>query len=206
MKKVKMDISKLDPPKKIQKGKEIVAKMTGNKNFPTPNPDLKTVSICINDFEISYENALDGGHTLKQLMYSKEKQFDLIIVQLAGYVESVAAGDEQKILSSGFEVRKFTPHSIQTDVVKAGNLPGEVIVKAMLAPDDKNILHEWQYCIDVLPADNTVAGWIGLKPTTKANITISNLVSGSKVWVRHLAILSKAKETAWHLLGSVIVP
>ena len=211
MSKIKIEISSLDPPKKIQKGREIVIKMTNNKNFATPIPDLKVVSTCINEFESSYEAALDGGRTLKQIMYNKEKQFDLIFVQLAGYVESVAGGDEQKILSSGFEVRNPSTPGKRTDVVKAGNLPGEVIVNAMLEPGEKTILHIWQYCIGAVPLDvddksKSANGWIEIDETSKANITIKGLTSGLKIWVRHQSFLSKGRKTAWRILGSVTVP
>jgi len=207
MAKVKIDISRMDVPRKIQKSREIVLKMTGNKAFANPNPSLAILTIANNDLEIAFEAAADGGHSLVKTMHIKEKQLDAFIVQLAAYVENITGGDEQKILSSGFDVRDVPIHGKQTDSVVAGTHPGEVIAKAMLDPTVKNVLHDWQYAYDYLPTEKADSNsWIGLESTSKATITIKNLTSGSKVWVRHLAVLNKGQKTAWHVIGSVTVP
>jgi hypothetical protein len=149
---------------------------------------------------------MDGGHSLVKIMHIKEKLLEAAIVQLGAYVESISAGDEQKIISSGFEVCKVTIHGKQTDEVIADLHPGEVIAKAMLDAGVKNILHEWQYALGELPSDKNGNSWYGLESTSKATTTIKGMPSGSKIWVRHIAVINKGQKTNWRILGTVIVP
>jgi|GEM_PF-3158351 len=44
MPKIKLNLSALTVPEKIAKAQQIVTKMTGNVHFPTPTPNLTSVS------------------------------------------------------------------------------------------------------------------------------------------------------------------
>ena len=51
MPKVKLNISRLSIPQRTAKCRQIVTAMTGNPNFPNPNPPLATVTATLNDLD-----------------------------------------------------------------------------------------------------------------------------------------------------------
>ena len=107
MMKVKLGLKNLSVLKKITKANSIVSQMTGNPNFTTPNPSLADISIKIDELEsakIQTEAIKKEYHTQVSLQKKVEKESDSMINQLANYVDNVSAGDERKILSSGFAV------------------------------------------------------------------------------------------------------
>src|SRR5688572_21082379 len=96
-----------DPiPQKIQKGRYIVSQMTGNATYPTPNPDLLTVTGIINTLETKYEAASDGGKSKKLQQQTAEDNFDNTFREVAIYVEDESKGDGEKITSAGFDLEK----------------------------------------------------------------------------------------------------
>jgi hypothetical protein len=86
--------------------KSVEVKMTGNDNFPTPQPTLAVVGTAITDYETALANAADGGKTETALKNQKRAALDAVLKQLASYVELVADDDEAKLLSSGFDLSK----------------------------------------------------------------------------------------------------
>ena len=80
----------------------IIEKMTGNANFPTPNPDLADVAAAVDELEAADIAAEDGGKTLNATVQLKKAAVFDVMRPLRDYVNQVAAGDEAICLSSGF--------------------------------------------------------------------------------------------------------
>lgn len=211
MKKVKLEWHKLTIPQKIQRGREIVARLTGNTSFSTPIPSLSIIIASINALEIAHENAFDGGRSLKALMHAKEKILDDQIAQLEAYVEAVSAGDEQKIMSAGLLARKISSHGRRSASVKCGVNPDEVIVTAALTTDSRSIMHEFHYCKDPMPSESmhnepNANSWLPLDISSKATLVVSHMPLGIRLWFRERAILTRGRKTEWHVLGSIVLP
>jgi hypothetical protein len=209
--KPKLNFKKLSIPQKIQRAREIVAKLTGNANFPNPVPALAAITAAINALEAAHEAAADGGHTLKAAMHVKEKTLNDLVVQIEDHVSNISAGDEQKILSAGMEIKNIAIRGKFSNKVSAGKNTGEVILTAAGETGINPVSHEWQHCPDPLPpaaqklTDNGNS-WSQSEISTTASYTFTGLTPGIKMWFRHRAILTKSKKTPWTVIGSVVAP
>src|SRR5947207_1322940 len=135
MPKVKLNISRLSISDKIAKCRQMIAAMTGNPKFPTPNPPLTTVTTALNDLEGATNDAQSGRQEAKAktaIQNDKDDTVDGLMSQLAGYVESVAGGDEAIIRSAGMDTK--APPSQPSDIppapanlsATAGDRDGEI--------------------------------------------------------------------------------
>ena len=104
---VKIGLKDLNIPQKIQKANLIVDKMTGNPDFPVPNPTLADVTAK----STSLENSLSASSSLKLasqaqtlVLNQTEDELDNMLNLMGAYVENTSAGNEGKILGSGFDV------------------------------------------------------------------------------------------------------
>jgi hypothetical protein len=86
--------------------KAIVAAMTGNLNFPTPQPSLATVGTGITEFEDAMSASAEGGITETIIKNQKREALIALLKQLANYITLVAGDDESKLSSSGFFLSK----------------------------------------------------------------------------------------------------
>ena len=212
MKKPQLDFSKLNIPGKIQKAREIVIKLTGNANFPTPSPTLPSITNATNALEVAFEAADDGGKTLKSVMKAKEKILVDLMIMLEGYITSASGGDEQKIQSAGFGVRKTTSHGKRKASIKATKNPGEVILTAEIESNKSIAAFDWQKRIDSDPVvssdSHNVAdeNWEDIDVTTAATVKVSNLIVGENYWFRYRLILRKNMKDPWIVLGRFMVP
>jgi len=182
--------------------------MTGNTNYTTPNPTLTVVTTAINALETAFEAAADGGKVLKAAVRAKEKILDDLMSQLMEYVANASGGDEQKILSAGFDVKSSSLRSKRMPSIVAGINTGEAVCTAITPVRGIKASHEWQYCRDpILPdtradIENT---WIEADVTTAATVTLKNLPAGVKLWFRHRYIFTHGKKGQWTVIGSLFI-
>jgi hypothetical protein len=111
MKKAVSDLHGKSVPELIQDARHYVVSMTANPNFLSPDPSLADVSGKANELEIVYEDALSGDHAKKALMRALTKDLKHLISFLVTYVNIIAKGDVQIILSSGMKANKDPEHS-----------------------------------------------------------------------------------------------
>jgi len=90
---------------KIEMGKTIVLKMTGNANFPTPFPTLATLQNVVNTFELADTAAATGSKQQKAELDEAEALLDATLTQIGKYVDIVADGNEAIILSAGLDTQ-----------------------------------------------------------------------------------------------------
>lgn len=108
MAKVKLNLRELSVPEKIARAQQIVTALTGNTNFPTPQPALAQVTASINELDTAYAEAQAARQEAKArttILSQKEEATDRVLTQLAAYVESVSGGDEALIQSAAMDVR-----------------------------------------------------------------------------------------------------
>ena len=135
MHKVKIGLNNLSVMKKVTKSNAIVEQMTGNPNFTNPNPSLADFSAKISEMQsakVQSDVIKKQYHKQVSLQRKIEKELDLMIQQLASYVNNTSAGDSKKILSSGFDVAA-KPGTIRElyppvdFIAKTGDEEGEVV-------------------------------------------------------------------------------
>src|SRR3954462_8652021 len=103
MSKIKLNLSKLTVTEKLAKAEQIVLKMTGNANFPTPSPGLVAITTAANELKTAYAESQAARQTQKEktaTQNTKEDILDELLTQEAAFVESVAGNNEEIILSA----------------------------------------------------------------------------------------------------------
>ena len=106
MAKVKLLLQRKSIPVKIEMGRGVVKYMTGNPNFPNPNPPLNVIKTVTDDLESAHMAALRWDREKKAIQQAKLEEWEHLMTRLGDYVQSTSAGDASKILSAGMEVRK----------------------------------------------------------------------------------------------------
>jgi hypothetical protein len=174
----------------LEKARLILIKMTGNVLFPTPIPTLIVLGGLIDALALAYENAIGGGRVQKSLMRIALNDLMQGLKTMAGYVQSVSAGDETMILSTGFDVKRprnpagILPPPINVRAV-FGNIPGDIILR--YGGVKRRLIYKVQ--INDTPGDDTK--WKDYTYTGKIRIVVPGLVS-DKVYAFHVATISAA--------------
>jgi hypothetical protein len=178
---VKLGISGMKIPNKIQRCRNINTAMVGNPNFITPNPGLDVVTKAINALEDAYEAASDGGKALKAFVKLQDKALNAVMKQLQAYIQEISGGDQTIILSSGMDVV-----SPRTPTKELGAVVNVKVVPAKLTGTTKN---SWKpltgsvfYSLQTSADGNT--NWTDAGTCTRVSIILEGFVSGSKVWAR----------------------
>lgn len=130
MVKVKMGFLKLSVPEQIERARLIATGVTGNPAFPVPDPSMADFNISIDALEVAY-NASRTDSVQMAIMRLRRKEMLAMVRRLAAYVQATSAGNEEIILSSGFDVvRRGAPLGPVGQVlnlrVKAGGAPGSL--------------------------------------------------------------------------------
>jgi|APHig6443717497_1056834.scaffolds.fasta_scaffold221537_1 hypothetical protein len=163
--------------------KQVIGKMTGNVNFPDPNPDLPSLTISVSDFESSLSKMKDGTKEDTVVKNRKRAILESNLKKETVYVETVANGDVAIMLSSGFELTKSR---IPIGVLEApadltvtiGSAKGSLLVK--FTP----VEHARFYEIEYTQTPVTDASIIKRFSTTKTKDEIPNLDCGKEYAVR----------------------
>lgn len=189
MNQIKLGLNSLSIPDKIQFGRQIVLAMTDNSNFPTPNPTLAALLDSSETLEDSYNEALAARQAAKAKTSVQDDDganFDLVLMQLANYVENASNGDKAKIESAGFSLRN-PPSPI-------GALPAPEDLQAVPSQHAGTADVSWNavrgakaYCIErAVDAQELDWGVIGM--STKKEASLNSMVSGRRYWFRVAAI------------------
>jgi len=164
----------------------ILQQMTGNSNFPTPDPTLASVTALANEFEQAINDAEAGGSYDKSVKDGKKEELVDTMHNLSNYVLFTAKGDRLIAESSGFTIAKDpSPQPpigkpeglILTDGANAGEL--------WLSFNRVSGTRSYMSQISLDPADETK--WITSHGTIRKNL-FTGLESGKKYYVRVVAL------------------
>ena len=186
MKKIKplVDFIKFAVAIKVAFYLNVIAKLTNNPVFPTPDVSLADAAAAVANIEAAALAAQDGGATAKSHLRDVIEAADLLFIRQAHYVDSIANGDETKILSSGFhESKQPTPFNKPAlsamDTAHSGII--KLIAKAILGAR----AYIWQMATTANPAEGD---WVTISTTTSATYTHEGLVPGSYCEFRVAAV------------------
>ncbi len=163
----------------ITKTAAIEAGMKNNNYFPEPRPSLEEIAIA----RLAYASALSacssGARQATAIKNGKRKELEVLLRKLGNYVNAIANGNEEQLLSSGFDISKPSeavgplpaPQNIQ---IKPGRSKGTVVVSC------DRVEHASHY---VLVYRNMTEGEQSEKElafSTKPKLWIGNLTSGNQ--------------------------
>lgn len=186
--KVLLDFLKLSVMVKIGFYRNVIAKLTGNASYPTPDVPLATATTQVDALQTAYVAAQDGGQTPVAIMHEKEKLADATLRKLALYVERIADGNESLILSSGFNVSSQPTPSNRPELqaVRGSNM-GTVKLTRKAVVGAKSYI--WQYVKDTMPDEEEA--WIMAGFSTRTTYEIADLAIASKYWFRVAAVTAE---------------
>lgn len=187
----------LTVPARIQYLRRLATALTGNPNFPTPNPAPAALTAGADALESAYNEAQAARLVSKSKTAVQDEQsaaMNLLVAQLASYVDNASGGDAEKIESAGFGVRA-TPTPI-------GELPAPTDVQVLPSEHSGSADVSWSplrgakaYIIERAPeAPNLSWGVIGT--STKSRTSLNSMASGNRYWFR-VAAVGAAGQSAW---------
>ena len=186
---IKLGLSTMPIPDKIQFARRIAQAMQGNTGFPTPTPTLPALTEGAHELEDAYNDAQAARQTAKMktsIQDDRAAELDSVLTLLAFYVENASDGDKAKIESAGFSVRN-PPAPI-------GTLPAPVDVQVAPSEHSGTADVAWKpvrgaraYTIE-RAADAPELDWGMIGTSTKKEASLNSMVSGRKYWFRVAAI------------------
>lgn len=208
MPKVKLNISRLSITRKIARCREITNAMTGNANFPNPNPALGALTTAIDDVEIAFHDAQAARQEAKAkttILNDKDDVLSGLMSQLSAHVESVAGSDEAKIRSAGMDTK--APPSSPTEIPEppanlsatAGDRDGEIDLGWEALSGAKS------YVLERSADPVTATSWTHAGVSTKSSQTINGLTSGTRYWFR-VAAINAIGQSGWSDPATKIAP
>jgi len=177
MKIIKAGLTGLKASDLIGKSAHVEGEMTGNANFTAPTPSLAEVSAARVALAAALVAAESGAHAAIASKNAARKTLSNLLVQLSRYVNSVAGGDVDMAVSSGFELAK-TPDPIDKleapskFVGTTGTIAGEVNLRW------KGVRGGRLYQVYICNGDPTTNGeWTIAGLTSKSRFTVKGLVT-----------------------------
>jgi hypothetical protein len=196
MPRVKLNLKNLSVNEKVLRARQIVTALTGNANFPNPQPALAQVTAAINGLEgaaLEAQEARQIAKTRTAAQNAKEQVLDQAMTQLASYVESVAGQNDELILSVGFDVRgPSAPAAAEQPslTATAGDHDGEID----LAWD--TVRGARSYVVQRSPDPPTESSWAHVGVPTRSRFTVEGLTSGTRYWFR-VAAINASEQGPW---------
>ena len=187
-------------PELIKLAQAIVTAMTGNPNYPTPEPPLATVTGAINDLAVAETATQARTHGAAATRNDKLATVVQLLEQLKAYIQKTADANMENgaaiIQSAGVNVRKPAVRAPRTFEAKPGAVSGSV--KLVAASAARRASYEWQFSVD---GGKT---WQVAPVTLQAKTTVMGLTPGATVTFRYRGV-TKAGEGDWSQLITAIV-
>jgi hypothetical protein len=185
MARLKTGLSGLNPVALASKSEELEIAMTGNTDFPTPEPSLADITAARVELQTLIARARFGDRRVKELRDLKAAELKTLLNKLAKYVALVANGDRRLIVSSGFGVVK-TPEPLPP-------LERPKDLEAMRSKQEGSVLLDWKsvkgtlnYLVEMTTDDprQSDPNWSIAGYTSKSKFQVDNLTPGTKYWFR----------------------
>ncbi len=207
MAKIKLNLQKLSHPQRLQLAQQIITAMTGNANFPNPNPSLANLQTLLTTATTKVNDAEQARQTALQKTTERNTTIDALLAGLiaeAAYVESASGSDVAKIQSAGMDVRaepapKGPLPQVQNLSATAGDNEGEIDLQW------DSVLGASSYEIQTSPDPITANSWTHKTSTTKSSVKVTGLPTGSRGWFRVRAV-GASGPGAWSDPATKIVP
>jgi len=207
MAQIKLNFSRLSIPEKIARARQIVTALTGNPHFTSPQPSLAAITTAASELETAFADVQairQEAKTKTTIQNAKEDVLDKLVSQSAAYVTAVGGDDEAIIQSAGMNLRASrSALAVSSQPQALGDTAG-AHDGTMDLPWDP-VVEAARYVIEPSPDPPTATSWKHLGVSTKSSFTVTDLVSGSRVWFR-VAAINAAGQSPWSDPATKIVP
>jgi hypothetical protein len=179
--------------------RSVVQKMTGNANFPSPNPTLAAVTTAVDALDAAQVKARGR---IPGAAAARDAQFQVVrtlLEYLKRYVQQVADANpalaRNIILGAGFGVKKDPPPRLFGFRAEPGDTSGSVQLVAPAAGPASS--YHWGMSTDG-------KSFTMLPSTVQASTMVYNLTPGTTYWFRYRPVTRKG-EGDWSQIFSLIV-
>ena len=176
----------------ITKSGTIVAALTGNVNYPEPwlpqIASLVELTNALADYEVAYHGALSKDILKVSHRESSRLALTDILKKMAPYLEVVAQGNIDVLVTTGYDLRRDTTHASSFDPLPApadfkvllGDFSGSLDIKI------SRLLGAASYDVQITQLDPTVeANWAHTATSkTSSHIQLTGLTPGQSYWLR----------------------
>lgn len=166
--------------------RNVIDKMTNNTSFqtPAPNPPLADVKTAVDDLEVKNQAAMGGDRVAIAARNAGTAVLLNLGRQLGNYVETMANGNLDVLLSSGFDAVKAPTPSVIPDVpsnatLAAGDNTGTMMFRYTGGSNVRN--YSIQY------SENATGPWIDYGLWTNTRVLLEGLTAGKVYWARACA-------------------
>lgn len=163
----------LNPSELITYSNGIYTTLNGNINFPSAAPFVALLLTANTALIAAVAAAKPGDKTSTSAMHDAENNVKRNLRALGALVDFEADGDETKILSSGFDLKTFTPPTPKSFTIKLGKLSGTV---------DMEINSFGAAAYKWLTSPDPIGVWTEVALTTVSKVTVSNVKPGLGMW------------------------
>jgi len=184
MARIKLGLSGINVSDSLAKAVHVITQMTGKPVFATPTPPLSDVQAAVDALTAAAEAAANGDSVKIATRNLRKSELLSLLRRLGAYVQSISGGDEEIILSSGFEV--VEEGNPKPPLVPASN------VTAVVSDEVGSIEVTWNkldgarsYVVEMNgsdPLNETL--WAPVGYTTAAKFTKGGLQTGHVYWFR----------------------
>ena len=200
--KVLLDFIKYSVSEKLVFYRHVISNLLDNPAFPNPYVSLADVKTDVDDFEAAILAAKDGGHTAVSALHDSEEVVDDDFRTLALYVDKMAAGDETKILSSGFHMSKQPVISTKPLLaIYDTEHPGTV--KIVVKAQENAAAYILQYSKDVIPM--TESEWIQAGISTYVTFELKGLTVGCTYYFRFASVTPQGTTEYCQPVAKIVV-
>lgn len=177
------------------KGESISKAMTGNATYESMAADVTELKSIVLEFGNILPQMLDSNKQLTLLKNNIRKRFEAKLSSMALRVQDISAGDEEKILSAGFDTkRRPTPIGVlpcpDKLYIEPGMQRGSLNISWNKVP--RAVYYQLQYTEAPVTADSI---WKDIT-STKTRIVLDNLTRG-QAYVIRIASAATALERIW---------
>ena len=207
---VVLGLALLNLTQKISLTRLVVTKLTGNGDFPAPDPPLATLTIAADEADAARLEAEAAKNTWAEkieIQNQKEKNLDEVLTKEGKYVDLKADGDKAKIESAGMSA------SNQPAPVHLGQVDGLSLTRGDSSGEVDAHWHSIKkatgYTVEistVAPDEHGIQPWTYYDHAGKSSITIKNRQSATILWVRVYALGSGDNKGAPSAPQFTIVP
>lgn len=166
--------------------RNIITKLTGNADFPSPEPSLTDYTTAIDELDSANQAALNGGSEEILIREQKYAIAKMLTNQLGAYVEFRANGDVVKIASTGFEHRKQPAPLPPLDQVK-GLAATANVIHGQVDLRWKTVKGARIYAV-MISEDIVNSPFKLIGKSSKIKFSITGLKSGAQYWFKVMAI------------------
>ncbi len=192
---VALSFMKLSDAKLVIFADHVITCLTGNSEYPTPNPPLSIVQTALTEFQEKLAEAVGGGVVRTAHKNAAREALLTKLRSLALYVQEECGGELPRLLTAGYEATKTpAPAGIlpapEGVTLTQGTLSGSLNLRGS-APDNAASF-EMQTTTQIA----NPASWATAGQATAPRMTLDGLTPGTTYWSRMRAIGS-AGPGAW---------